>query len=111
MARMRRGKGCAVCVSEFKAEFPPTTESGVAIICILLYATAARFELHAGASRLPPALAALPIFSESRVLHLLIESGFVEHLFQFHPRLPGANSRGVVGQCKRRDRRDGHVTF
>src|SRR5580704_3083753 len=97
MARMRRGKGCAVCVSEFKAEFPPTTESGVAIICILLYATAARFELHAGASRLSPALATLPIFPESRVFHLLLEPGFVEHLFEFHPRLPRTNSPGVVG--------------
>src|SRR5580693_5769500 len=102
---MRRARGRGACVAEFKAEFPPATESGVAIICILLYATAARFEFRA-ASRLPPALAALPIFPESRILHLLVQSRFVEHLLQFRPRLPRADSPGIVGQRKRRNRGD-----
>src|SRR5271156_2197584 len=103
MARMRAVRSRGGCVSEFKAEFPPATESGVAIICILLYATAARIGLRPGASRLPPALAALPIFPESRVFHLLVESGFVEHLLEFRSRLPRPNSRRIIGQSERRD--------
>src|SRR5580692_8542541 len=94
-ARIRGG-----CVSDFKAEFPPATESGVAVICILLYATEARFELHAGASRLPTSLATLPIPPEARGFHLVVETRFTKHLFELRARLPRANSRGTVGQCK-----------
>src|ERR1700678_3466871 len=111
MARMRGVGRRGGCVSEFKAEFPPATESAVAIIWVLLYATVARFEFRAVASRLPPALAALPIFPESRILHLLVQSRFVEHLLQFRPRLSRADSPGIVGQRKRRNRGDRYVAF
>src|ERR1700733_1182956 len=105
-----RGASVVVgCVPNFKTGFPPVTESGVSVICILLYATAPEFELHPPASRLPPAFARLPVWPESRVLHLLVEPGFMNHLLQFRARLPRPDPRRIIGERKRGHRRNRHV--